>query len=462
MGTPITAFPIQTENPSELPAIAGPVVGTDQFVATRGGAILGTILASLMPTLASLAGSAQGQGADLVTNAVRFCTTITTLRGLGSSILNPTCAIVGGNIEFPDCYGSIYVYKSTDTTTADNGFSVIVDAANRRWYRIGQTKPIHLGAPNSGNGNNPVFNSDFGLSAFIAGQIITFVPIANCIAAASSITIGITGPFSLQKDGSTQLNPGDLVTSQLAMAVFTGAAWVLIGASTQSTGQSADVVPTATVDLGALKGDSANLVTASVVAITSFGSPIAGSKYRLRLQGASITIVEGGTIITGRGTIGQNFGVYLVENVLVGATVFSYVSEIYAASGGLVQGDVAATADVQAATPGLPQALTPSSVQASPYAVKAWVKITGASGGKLASFGIGTVTRNGTGDYTVNFSPAMIDANYVIQASAGGGGPFMIDTDAAAPTVNACRITVFDHSNVAIDPTFLSVSVSGH
>lgn len=48
-------------------------------------------------------------------------------------------------------------------------------------------------------------------------------------------------------------------------------------------------------------------------------------------------------------------------------------------------------------------------------AAKAWVNFNSASGSPVirASFNVGSVTRNGAGDYTINFSTAFADVNYV-------------------------------------------------
>ena len=51
---------------------------------------------------------------------------------------------------------------------------------------------------------------------------------------------------------------------------------------------------------------------------------------------------------------------------------------------------------------------------------KAWVNFNGVSGSVAirASYNVSSITRNGTGDYTVNFTNALVDANYVIAGSA--------------------------------------------
>jgi hypothetical protein len=46
------------------------------------------------------------------------------------------------------------------------------------------------------------------------------------------------------------------------------------------------------------------------------------------------------------------------------------------------------------------------------YACRAWVNYNGSSPSIRASGNVSSVTKNGTGDYTINFTTAMTDANY--------------------------------------------------
>jgi len=57
------------------------------------------------------------------------------------------------------------------------------------------------------------------------------------------------------------------------------------------------------------------------------------------------------------------------------------------------------------------------------YACRAWVNFDGLTGSGNTIRGSGnvsSVTRNGTGDYTINFTTAMPDANYVLNGTCGG------------------------------------------
>jgi hypothetical protein len=50
---------------------------------------------------------------------------------------------------------------------------------------------------------------------------------------------------------------------------------------------------------------------------------------------------------------------------------------------------------------------------------KAWVNFNGTNGSIRASYNVSSVTRNGTGDYTVNYTNAFADANYAAVYGAG-------------------------------------------
>jgi hypothetical protein len=65
------------------------------------------------------------------------------------------------------------------------------------------------------------------------------------------------------------------------------------------------------------------------------------------------------------------------------------------------------------------------------YTAKAWVNFNGtfgsspftiANGGIRASGNVSSITDNGTGDYTVNFTTALADANYAMTATVAGAG----------------------------------------
>jgi len=97
------------------------------------------------------------------------------------------------------------------------------------------------------------------------------------------------------------------------------------------------------------------------------------------------------------------------------------------------------------------------------YGCRAWVNFNGT--GTVAIRGSGNVTSitdNNTGDYTVNFTTAMPDVNYMFVAGAQSNGVAngpMIDLFAVG-TTTTCRFRVFNAASATMDSpvcTFLAV-----
>jgi len=97
------------------------------------------------------------------------------------------------------------------------------------------------------------------------------------------------------------------------------------------------------------------------------------------------------------------------------------------------------------------------------YGCRAWVNFNGTGTVAIrASGNVSSITDNGTGDYTVNFTTAMPDANYAVACMAGGtssvGWSRLADTP--APTTSAYRIYVANSGGTALlDAAFVNVAV---
>lgn len=79
------------------------------------------------------------------------------------------------------------------------------------------------------------------------------------------------------------------------------------------------------------------------------------------------------------------------------------------------------------------------------YACRAWVNFTGT--GTLtvnASGNVSSVTDNGTGDYTVNFTTAIQDANFVTQYSNGGGSNNQGGANNLVATTTSVRVISYN------------------
>ena len=82
------------------------------------------------------------------------------------------------------------------------------------------------------------------------------------------------------------------------------------------------------------------------------------------------------------------------------------------------------------------------------YACRAWVNFDGTTATPSTIRGSGnvsSVTRNGTGDYTVNFTNAMPDANYSLtgtatRAAAGGVAPAVISSVTPSSVFNTASV----------------------
>ena len=98
---------------------------------------------------------------------------------------------------------------------------------------------------------------------------------------------------------------------------------------------------------------------------------------------------------------------------------------------------------------------------------KAWCYFNGNTAGTnapTAGYNVTSVTRNGVGDYTINFTTALTNANYSAtgMASAGGGFKVISDNDVTtARTTTAFRILSVNSANAAVDSDRVSIQVFG-
>ena len=112
-----------------------------------------------------------------------------------------------------------------------------------------------------------------------------------------------------------------------------------------------------------------------------------------------------------------------------------------------------------------PTALSTASGSAPSYSARAWVNFNGTGTVAIRDSGnVSSITDNGTGDYTVNFTTAMSDANY----SAVIGWRVFSSVNIRAGGFNNYTISSVDvyggykggsNAFTAEDPTYASVSI---
>jgi hypothetical protein len=286
---------------------------------------------------------------------------------------------------------------------------------------------------------------------------------------------------SVSRDGQSPMT-GNLPMGNnkvTGLAPGTGTGEALAFQQLFSQGTMADIASTATMDIG-VQNTSFLRVTGTTT-ITSLGSNFRGPRF-LTFEGA-VTLTHSSTLVLpGGANITTAAGDSLI--VIPGATlgvadrwvVVAYQSAPFNPSTAYTKSEVdnfavKLTGDQTIAgvktfesSPVVPdatesgQAVNKGQLDAvtSVGSLRAWVNFDGTtSPGTIRGSGnVSSVTRNGTGDYTVNFTTAMPDANY----SLGGSSSFFAATPAAVvveaansggfinKTTGSCRINTWDNS----------------
>jgi len=120
---------------------------------------------------------------------------------------------------------------------------------------------------------------------------------------------------------------------------------------------------------------------------------------------------------------------------------------------------------VQSSTAGTPPQFNDGNSVQIGTLCRAWVSFAGGSGTRNASFNVSSVTRNGTGDYTVNFTTAMPDAYYSIstQSYSSGSGTMSCglgdyNSNGTLTTTSAKIFVGYGGSSAKADPNNVTVA----
>jgi hypothetical protein len=96
---------------------------------------------------------------------------------------------------------------------------------------------------------------------------------------------------------------------------------------------------------------------------------------------------------------------------------------------------------------------------------RAWVNFNGTGTVAIrASFNVTSITDNGTGNYTVNFTTAMVDANYSVLSAAEGassvGNPPYQRGNYPITSTSSVQLTFLTFNALSfVDPTYCCVAV---
>jgi hypothetical protein len=93
------------------------------------------------------------------------------------------------------------------------------------------------------------------------------------------------------------------------------------------------------------------------------------------------------------------------------------------------------------------------------YACRAWVNFNGTGTVAIrASGNVSSITDNGRGQHTVNFTIAMEDANYAV-TGAGAQGNSSVGIDRSGLSAESARVEFWDTDNNRIDATIFTVAI---
>jgi hypothetical protein len=114
---------------------------------------------------------------------------------------------------------------------------------------------------------------------------------------------------------------------------------------------------------------------------------------------------------------------------------------------------------IQSETALPPTVRNTSSVEIGTFC-RAWVNFNGTGTVAIrASFNVTSITDNGTGNYTVNFTNAMPDANYTAQLSIGSISGGSTDVIPFVNSTSTSSVQVYSVQAVFRDATYVGVAI---
>ena len=98
---------------------------------------------------------------------------------------------------------------------------------------------------------------------------------------------------------------------------------------------------------------------------------------------------------------------------------------------------------------------------------KAWVNFNGTGTVAIrASYNVSSITDNGTGDYTVNYTTNMADVNYMCSGLTGrdpGGNGVLIDARPSSTTpLSSFRFYTLGTSFSPVDSGYITIQIQGN
>jgi hypothetical protein len=375
--------------------------------------------------------------------------------------------------------GAITLSGTTHTLTTSNG--VLSD---------GQYNVLVLGGSPSGTNTVTVSPND-GQRIYIvkngSGQTATFTQGSGANVSVLAGTTKIiycdgTGSGAAVVDLTGSLDLGALIVTGTTVTA-TGAELNIMGGVTATTAELniMDGVTASTAELNIMDG-----VTASTAELNIMDGVTASTAELNILDGvtstaAEINLLDGVTASTAElnildGVTATTAELNALDGITATVTELNYTDGVTSAIQTQINAKAALASPALTGTPTAPtaaaatdttQVATTAMVQAALAAlpssspVKAWVSFTGSTGAIRASSGVSSVSRNGAGDYSINFTGSLMsDANYAsIAFGSEIGSPPMCNLSLVSQSASSCRIRArTEYYGTPTDPAIVNAS----
>jgi hypothetical protein len=304
------------------------------------------------------------------------------------------------------------------------------------------------------------------ISSYATGAGFSFFMGGSANGGATTLNVNAIGAKNIYKrdgaGGLTALVSGDLPANVLARVVYDGTQFQMItlpqnpnfnsivangGSLTGMTSVTATSMTAATLISGSADG-TASPGNGTIKGASGSGANIAGGVVSLA-GGASTGNAVGGYVkmqTSPPGGAGSGVNA-LVDQVVVDDIGRVLLAGSSAATGYTTRGDMTST--------------TTSGARFR-NTVKAWVCFDGNTGTIRDSFNVTSVTKNATGDYTVNFTTAAPNTNYAVSGSSSNetGQSFVVESSGGR-AVGSVRIVVIDRNTAfgGRDQNYVSIQV---
>jgi hypothetical protein len=188
---------------------------------------------------------------------------------------------------------------------------------------------------------------------------------------------------------------------------------------------------------------------------STLGTMAAQNSTTVAITGGTITGITDLTVADG----GTGASTITANSVILGNGTSALSGNLVAPS---TSGNILTSNGTTWTSAAAPTGITVTTGSAPYYGARAWVNFNGTGTPAIrASGNVSSITDNGTGDYTINFTTAMPDANYAVTSSwdgTQGGSSWVVIPQTTTLSAGSCRIFWRNPATTpSADPTIATV-----